>query len=110
MKTSELTALAVYDEFIVKTTDSMGESGATLKELEQVVEKSIRDTKEVSPAVKLIPDSVENGIVTCEQHARDILERMGIDGAQNFSASSLVEIANLISQSGRPCTHCGKKP
>ena len=35
--------------------------------------------------------------ISCEQQARDILERMEIDGAQDFRAGELVEIANLIS-------------
>jgi len=34
---------------------------------------------------------------SCEQQARDILERMGIEGAQEKTAGDLVEIANLIS-------------
>lgn len=34
--------------------------------------------------------------MTAEQQARDMLERMGVDGAQNFSAGELVELANLI--------------
>lgn len=34
---------------------------------------------------------------TPEQEARDILERMEIDGAQSFSAGELVELADLIS-------------
>lgn len=31
-----------------------------------------------------------------EQKARDILERMGIEGAQNFTAGDLVELANAM--------------
>lgn len=34
--------------------------------------------------------------MTAEQQARDMLKRMGVDGAQNFSAGELVELANLI--------------
>lgn len=34
--------------------------------------------------------------VTAEQQARDMLERMGVDQAENFSAGDLVELANLI--------------
>lgn len=34
--------------------------------------------------------------VSCEQQARDILERLGVEDAQAYSAGDLVEIANLI--------------
>lgn len=34
-----------------------------------------------------------------EQQARDLLERMGIEGAQSFSSGDLVELANLIDES-----------
>lgn len=34
--------------------------------------------------------------MTAEQKARDMLERMGVEGAQSFSAGDLVELANLI--------------
>jgi len=34
--------------------------------------------------------------MTAEQQARDMLKRMGVDGAQNFSAGELVELANSI--------------
>lgn len=34
--------------------------------------------------------------MTAEQKARDMLDRMGVDDAQNFSAGGLVELANLI--------------
>lgn len=33
---------------------------------------------------------------TPEQEARDILERMGIENAQSFSAGDVVELANLV--------------
>jgi len=35
-------------------------------------------------------------MITHEQQARDILERMGIEGAQNFSSGEIIEIANLL--------------
>ena len=35
-------------------------------------------------------------MISAEQQARDILERAGVDYAQDFSADDLVEIANLI--------------
>lgn len=35
--------------------------------------------------------------MTAEQQARDMLERIGIEDAQSFSAGDLVELANLIS-------------
>lgn len=35
---------------------------------------------------------------SCEQQARDILERMEISNAQKFTASSVMEIANLIAE------------
>jgi len=34
--------------------------------------------------------------MTPEQKARDLLERMEVNGAQNFSAGEIVELANLI--------------
>ena len=34
--------------------------------------------------------------MTAEQQARDMLERMGVDGAQSFSSGELVELANLL--------------
>ena len=34
--------------------------------------------------------------MTAEQQARDMLERMGVDGAQSFTAGDLVELANLL--------------
>lgn len=34
--------------------------------------------------------------VTAEQKARDMLERMGVPDAQEYSAGDLVELANLI--------------
>jgi hypothetical protein len=34
--------------------------------------------------------------MTAEQKARDMLDRMGVDDAQSFSAGDLVELANLI--------------
>ena len=33
---------------------------------------------------------------TAEQQARDMLERMGVPEAQNYTAGDLVELANLI--------------
>ena len=38
---------------------------------------------------------------TPEQEARNILERMEIKGAQNFSAGELAEIANIIAEIAR---------
>ena len=35
---------------------------------------------------------------TPEQKARDMLERIGVEGAQNFSSGDLVELANLIAE------------
>lgn len=34
--------------------------------------------------------------MTAEQKARDMLDRMGVEGAQSFSSGDLVELANLI--------------
>ena len=39
--------------------------------------------------------------VSCEQKARDILERMGVKDAQSMSAGCVVELANLISEVDR---------
>jgi hypothetical protein len=36
---------------------------------------------------------------TAEQKARDLLDRMEVDSAQNFSAGDLVELANFIRDS-----------
>ena len=36
--------------------------------------------------------------MTAEQKARDLLESIGVEDAQNFSAGELVELANLISE------------
>lgn len=35
---------------------------------------------------------------SCEQQARDILERMEIPDAQAFPASRVIEIANLVAE------------
>jgi hypothetical protein len=35
---------------------------------------------------------------TAEQKARDLLERCGVEDAQEFSAGDLVELANLIAE------------
>lgn len=35
---------------------------------------------------------------TAEQQARDLLERMGIEDAQSWTAGDLVELANLITE------------
>jgi hypothetical protein len=35
---------------------------------------------------------------TPEQKARDMLERMGVENAQGFSAGEVVELANLIAE------------
>lgn len=37
-------------------------------------------------------------MTSIEQQARDLLDRMEVDGAQNFSSGELVELANLISE------------
>lgn len=39
--------------------------------------------------------------MTAEQKARDMLERIGVENAQSFSAGELVELANLIAKSDR---------
>lgn len=36
--------------------------------------------------------------MTVEQQARDMLERIGVENAQNFSAGELVELANMIGE------------
>ena len=40
--------------------------------------------------------------VTAEQNARDMLERMGVPDAQEYSAGDLVELANLIVSADTP--------
>ena len=50
---------------------------------------------------------------TAEQEARDLLDPMGVPGAQEFSAGELVELANLIANkrshglTGWICPTCG---
>lgn len=39
---------------------------------------------------------------SAEQLARNMLERMGIEDAQSFTAGQLVELANLIAERARP--------
>lgn len=39
--------------------------------------------------------------VSAEQQARDLLERLQIDGAQYFTAGDLVELANVISDANQ---------
>lgn len=38
----------------------------------------------------------EMGEKSAEQQARDLLERLGVEDAQSFSAGDVVELANLI--------------
>lgn len=40
--------------------------------------------------------------ISAEQQARDMLERMGIENAQSFTAGQLVELANLIAARAQP--------
>lgn len=40
-------------------------------------------------------------MATAEQEARDMLERIGVENAQEFSAGDLVELANLIAHADR---------
>ena len=52
--------------------------------------------------------------VTAEQNARDMLERMGVPDAQEYSAGDLVELANLIVRADTPVAlaeayRCGKE-
>ena len=51
---------------------------------------------------------------SCEQLARDILDRMGIPSAQEFPASQVIEVANLIAEvkelrktRATTCVDCG---
>ncbi len=46
-------------------------------------------------------ESVDHQILTAttaEQKARDLLERLGVENAQSYSAGDLVELANLIAE------------
>ncbi len=43
------------------------------------------------------------GAMTAEQEARDMLDRMGVEDAQAFTAGDLVELANLITEVGKLC-------
>ena len=52
--------------------------------------------------------------MTAEQKARDMLERMGVPDAQEYSAGELVELANLIVRADTPVAlaeayRCGKE-
>ncbi len=52
--------------------------------------------------------------MTAEQNARDMLERMGVPDAQEYSAGDLVELANLIVRADTPVAlaeayRCGKE-
>lgn len=40
-------------------------------------------------------------VKSCEQRAREILDRMGVDGALEMRPSEVVEIANLIAENVR---------
>jgi len=40
--------------------------------------------------------------MSAEQQARDMLERMGVENAQSWSAGEVVELANLIADRHRP--------
>lgn len=40
-------------------------------------------------------------MTTPEQQARDMLERMGVENAQSFTAGDVVELANMISELGQ---------
>ena len=51
-----------------------------------------------NPALLPKPDSSP---VSAEQEARNLLERMGVEGAQNLKASDLTELGNLISNQSR---------
>lgn len=42
------------------------------------------------------------GEQSCEQRARDMLERIGVENAQSFTAGDLVELANLINSKAQP--------
>lgn len=35
---------------------------------------------------------------SAEQQARDLLERLEVDGAQNYSSGEIVELANLVAE------------
>lgn len=50
---------------------------------------------------RLYPLTPNEPIKTAEQKARDLLERMGIEDAQSFTAGDLVELANLIARDGK---------
>jgi hypothetical protein len=42
---------------------------------------------------------------SCEQRARDILDRMEVEGAQSYSSGEIVELANLINDNSRLKRH-----
>ena len=44
-----------------------------------------------------------------EQETKDLLERMGIEGAQNYTADDLKELVSLINNAKNRCGDCGRK-
>ena len=45
---------------------------------------------------------MSESVPTAEQRARNLLERMGVSGAQHFSSGEVIELANLIAKSDAP--------
>lgn len=57
----------------------------------------VTDTHNTPPATEPAALRLSEGLgPTAEQQARDMLERMGVDDAQSFTAGDLVELANMI--------------
>lgn len=68
------------------------------------VEAEVVTDAELAPMVESLHRKMDvlraaQSTISAEQQARDMLERIGVEGAQNFSAGDLVELANLINDS-----------
>lgn len=48
--------------------------------------------------------------ISAEQQARNMLERMGVPDAQSYSASDLIELANLIAERNRARAEAAAPP
>ncbi len=61
----------------------------------------LRARVEALEAAANYPAKPDSSPVSAEQEARNLLERMGVEGAQNLRASDLTELGNLISNQSR---------
>jgi hypothetical protein len=72
------------------------------KQLPEHPQEEPREEGEIAKiALSKFANNPDATIRTAEQRARDLLERMEIDDAQDYSAGELVELANLINENDR---------